>query len=263
MVAEDPSNVMPEAEAPKPRSFFNRLAGTFASPRATFKEIGQAPGVLMPLACLVILGLLAGFYLSSTLDLESATVKSLEMMVERGSMTKEQMEQALPMALKAAGIQLIVLTAIGSLVVSLIVAGYARLFSLFVAAENRYKPLLAVTAYGMLAVSIVQYALMILVLQMKGPGEVDPTQMNAVVASNLGAILSSFLGNDVLPRFVMSLANGVDIFAIWMIALLAIGYSMVSRKLKTSTAAVWLAGAYILIIVIGAAFGSLFSRGAR
>jgi hypothetical protein len=104
---------------------------------------------------------------------------------------------------------------------------------------------------------------MILVLQMKGPGEVDPTQMNAVVASNLGAILSSFLGNDVLPRFVMSLANGVDIFAIWMIALLAIGYSMVSRKLKTSTAAVWLAGAYILIIIIGAAFGSLFSRGAR
>jgi hypothetical protein len=77
----------------------------------------------MPLACLAILGLLAGFYLSRALDLESATVKSLEMMVERGSMTKEQMEQALPMALKAAGIQLIVLTAIGSLVVSLIVAG--------------------------------------------------------------------------------------------------------------------------------------------
>lgn len=263
MAAEDTTNVMSETETPKPGSFFSRLFGTFTSPRSAFKEIGQAPGVLTPLACLVVLGLLTGLYLSRTLDLESATVKSMEMMVERGSMTKEQMEQALPMALKAAGIQLIAVTSLASLLMACLIAGYAKLFSLFVAAENRYKPLLAVTAYAMLAVSIVQYALMILVLQMKGPGEVDPTQMNAVVASNLGAILSSFWGNDVLPRFVLSLANGVDIFAIWMIALLAIGYAIVSRKLKTSTAAVWLTGAYVLIIVIGAAFGSLFSRGAR
>jgi hypothetical protein len=61
----------------------------------------------------------------------------------------------------------------------------------------------------------------------------------------------------------MSLANGIDIFVIWMIALLAIGYAMVSRKLKTATAAVWLAGAYFVLIVIGAALSSLFNLSAQ
>jgi hypothetical protein len=167
------------------------------------------------------------------------------------------------MALKAAGIQLIAMTTLASIFGSLIVAGYARLFSLMAAAENRFKPLLSVTVYGMLAVSIVQYALMILILQLKGPGEVGLTQINSVIASNLGSILSSFFGDDILPKFFMSLANGIDIFAIWMIALLAIGYSMVSHKLKIAAAAIWLAGAYFVLIVIGAAFSAMFNLGGQ
>jgi hypothetical protein len=190
-------------------------------------------------------------------------VAQFEMMVQQGAMTKEQMEQRLPMALKAAGIQLIAMTTLASIFGTLIVAGYAKLFSLMTAAENQFKPLLSVTTYGMLAVSIVQYALMILILQLKGPGEVGLTQINSVIASNLGSILSSFFGDDVLPKFFMSLANGIDIFVIWMIALLAIGYAMVSRKLKTATAAVWLAGAYFVLIVIGAALSSLFNLSAQ
>ncbi len=263
MVAEDISNTMPVLEEPKPKTFFSRLAGVYTSPRNAFHEIGQAPRVLVPLICLVVLSLVSGFYLSRILDLESATIAQFEMMVERGAMTKEQMEQSLPMATKFAGIQLIAMTTLASLFGALIIAGYAKIFSLIASAENRYKPLLSVTCYGMLAVSIVQYALMILVLQLKGPGAVGIAEINSVVASNLGAILASFFGNDALPKFVMSLANGVDIFAIWMIALLAIGYSMVSRRLKTSTAAVWLAGAYILIVLIGAAVSSIFGPGGR
>jgi hypothetical protein len=259
---DDSSNAMPETEAPRPKSFFSRMAGVYASPRAAFREIGQAPGVIVPFACLIILGLLAGLYLSKTMDLESATVSQLEKFVEQGALTKEQMEQRLPMAIKMAGIQLIAVTSIGSIFGTLIVAGYAKLFSLMAAAENRFKSLLSATAYGMLAVSIVQYALIILILQLKGPGNVDITQINSVIASNLGAILSSFFGNDALPKFLMSLAKGIDIFSIWTIALLSIGYSMVSRRLKTSTAALWLAGAYILLIVIGAAVSSIFSVGA-
>jgi hypothetical protein len=249
---DDSSNAMPETEAPRPKSFFSRMAGVYASPRAAFREIGQAPRVIVPFACLIILGLLAGLYLSKTMDLESATVSQLEKFVEQGALTKEQMEQRLPMAIKMAGIQLIAVTSIGSIFGTLIVAGYAKLFSLMAAAENRFKSLLSATAYGMLAVSIVQYALIILILQLKGPGNVDITQINSVIASNLGA----------LPKFLMSLAKGIDIFSIWTIALLSIGYSMVSRRLKTSTAALWLAGAYILLIVIGAAVSSIFSVGA-
>jgi hypothetical protein len=256
---DNENNAMLDTEKPKPRNFFSRLAGVFSSPRVAFLEIGQNPRVFLPFVCLIVLGLLAGFYLSRTLDLESATVSQMQMLVERGAMTKEQMEQRLPMAIKSAGIQLIALTTLGSILGALIIAGFAKLFSLMVAAENRFKSLFSVTVYVMLVVSIVQYALTILVLQLKGAEEVDLAQLNSVVASNLGAILSSVWGNDVLPKFLMSLANGVDVFAIWIIALLAIGYSAVSRKLKTSTAAIWLVGAYLVLIVIGAAVSSIFA----
>jgi hypothetical protein len=55
----------------------------------------------------------------------------------------------------------------------------------------------------------------------------------------------------------MKLLEYVDVFAIWTIALLSIGYSAVSRKLKTSTAAIWLVGAYAIIAIIGTVFRSL------
>lgn len=250
---------VPEAEAPKPKSFFSRLGGVYSSPRDTFREIGQAPRILIPFAVLIIIGLLLGFYLSRTLDLESAVIAQMEMMVEQGAITKEQMEERLPMATRFSGIQVIAMTSLGSIFVCLVIAGYAKLFSLFAGAENRFKPLLSVTIFATLAVTIVQSGLTVLILLMKGSGEVDPTQMRSLVASNLGAILSSMLGNDALPRFIMGLATAIDVFVIWMIALLAIGYSVVSRKLKTSTAAIWLGGAYAIIAIISAAVSSIFS----
>jgi hypothetical protein len=45
-----------------------------------------------------------------------------------------------------------------------------------------------------------------------------------------------------------------------MIALLAIGYAAVSRKLKTGRAAFWLGAVYAIVAVIGAAISSAFGR---
>ncbi|MBN1569444.1 MAG: YIP1 family protein [Acidobacteria bacterium] len=259
MESDAANKTMQETEAPKPKSFFSRLGGVYSSPRSTFREIGQAPRVLVPLIVLIIFSMLFGVYLSRTMDLESAAVSQMEMMVERGAMTKEQMEESLPNAVKFAGIQMIVVTSVGSIIICLILAGYAKLFAMFAGAESLFKSLLSVTIFAILAVSIVQSGLTALFLQLKGPGEVDLTQINSVIASNLGAILSSFLGDDALPKFIMRLATAIDVFTIWMIALLAIGYSVVSRKLKTSTAAFWLGGAYALITIISAAVGSIFT----
>jgi hypothetical protein len=118
-------------------------------------------------------------------------------------------------------------------------------------AENRFKPLFSVTLYVMIAVSIVQSILLIVILHFKSPGDISLTNINSVMVSNLGSVLAGILGEDALPKFFMRLAGYVDLFAIWRIALLAIGYSAVSRKLKTTTAAIWLVAAYGVIAVIG------------
>ena len=246
-------------EAPKPRSFFSRIGGVYASPRDAFGEIGRSPRVLVPMVILIIIGLLVGVYLSKNLDVESMLASRLESAVQQGSITQQQMDQQLAMMSKFAGLQLILGSMISSLLLALVIAGYAKLFSIFSGAENRFKPLLSVTIYVLIAISVIQSGLTILIMQLKGPGEVDLAHVGSVVASSLGAILTSLMGDDALPKFVMGLANAVDVFAIWTIVLLAIGYSVVSKRLKTGTAALWLGITYAIIAMISAAVSSIFN----
>jgi hypothetical protein len=248
---ETMSQPTPETEEAPPKNFFSRLGGVYFTPGETFKEIALSPRVFVPIIVLIIIGLLAGYYLMRNLDLQSMMAEQLEGAVKQGSITQEQMEQQLTLVAKFAGIQVLVSAGLGSLVFSLIIAGFAKMLSAFVGAENRFKALLSVTLYTMIAVSIVQSVLLVVILHFKGPGDLSLTNLNSVVASNLGAVLAGILGEDALPKFFMNLANYIDLFAIWMIALLAIGYSAVSRKLKTATAATWLVAAYGVIAVIG------------
>ena len=260
MEPEAASESLPEMEeASKPRSFFSRIGGVYASPRDAFGEIGRAPRVLVPMAVLIVIGLLVGFYLSRNLDLESILASRLESAVQQGSLTQQQMEQQLAILSKFAGVQLILGSMISSLLLALVIAGFAKLVSAISGAESRFKSLLSVTVYVLIAISVIQSGLTILIMQLKGPGEVDLMHVGSVVASSLGAILTSIMGDDALPKFVIGLANAVDAFAIWKIVLLAIGYSVVSKKLKTGTAASWLVLAYAIYAVIAAAASSMLN----
>jgi len=258
MTTESMSQMTPEAEAPKPKDFFSRLAGVYFSPQETFREIGLSPKVLIPIIALLVLSALIGLYMSRNLDMETIIAGQLEQAVAQGRMTQEQADQQAAVVSKFADYQLIVGAPLASIVMVLLIAAAFKLISALISVDNQFKNIFAVTLYAMIAVSIVQSALMILVLYIKGPAEVDASNVNSLVASNLGAMISGFLGDDALPKFFMKLAGYVDIFAIWIIALLAIGYAAVSRKLKTSRAAFWLIAVYAVIAVIGAAISSAF-----
>lgn len=248
---------MPE-ESPKPKNFFSRLEGIYFSPKAAFQEIGRSPGVLVPIIVLIVISMLGGYYMTTKVDMQSIAVAQMEQRVEQGQITQEQMEQQMAMASKISGPLTIVASGLSVLISCLIIAGFIKLFSTFTGAENRYKGLFAVCLYAMIAVSIVSTILMAVILFFKQPGEITATSISSVVASNLGALLESILGENALPKFVMTLFRGIDIFNIWIIALLAIGSSAVSKKLKTSTAAVWLGGTYAVILVIVAAISAAF-----
>ena len=239
------------------RNFFSRLGGVYLSPGETFRGVGQSPGVLWPILASVIFGLLVGFYVSRALDIQSLVVNQLQTLVDQGRMTKEQMQQSLPLAGVVAKVQVYV-SPVSSILVSLVIAAVFKLITTLVGAENRFSAVFSVTLYAMLAVSIIQTVLFALVLHFKGPGEVTASNINSLVVSNLGAVLSAVSG-DSLPKFVLRLAGWVDIFAAWRIALLSIGYAAVSRKLKVSKAVAWLTGAYALIALVGSLFSSLTS----
>jgi hypothetical protein len=256
MEPENASEPVPETEVIQPKNFFSRLGGVYFSPKNAFQEIGSSPRVLIPIIALIVIGFLMGVYLVKTIDVQSVVVAQMEKAVEQGKMPKEQMEQMLPASEKIAQIVILVAGTLSGTIFALIFAGFAKLFSAFQGAQNKFGALFSVTLYAMIAISIIHSILMILVMRFKGTADVDINNLNSVVASNLGAVVGSLLSEDSLPKFVMKLMEYVDVFAIWTISLLSIGYSAVSKKLKTSAAATWLVAAYAIIAIIGAIFRS-------
>jgi hypothetical protein len=262
MTPEPMHESIPETEPIAPNNFFSRLGGIYFSPGSTFKEIGGSPRVLAPIIAIIVISLLAGYYLTKKVDIQSMFENQMQMQASRVQLTPEQEElqaQRMSMIAKAIGVMLPIGMVFQGLALPLIVAAVFKLISTLMGAENKFKGVFTVTIYSMLAVSIVSYALLVLIISFKDTSDLTLTNMGSVVSSNLGAVLTGMLGKDALPIFVAKLAAYIDVFVIWQIALLAIGYSAVSRKLKTSTVAIWLSSLYGVIAVIGSFISSLRS----
>ncbi|HEV2668485.1 MAG TPA: hypothetical protein VG324_26445, partial [Blastocatellia bacterium] len=80
-----------------------------------------------------------------------------------------------------------------------------------------------------------------------------------LLGSNLAALLTVAVGKDGLPKFVMALARRVDVFGIWLIALLAIGYAAVTRRVKSSAFGIALGGIYLIVALIAASWATVMS----
>jgi hypothetical protein len=245
-----------EIEAPMPRGFFARLSNVYGSPGAAFEEIGNAPRVLVPIFILILIGFVAGFLLLQFLDKETLIASMLQQLSQRGG-NQAQMDQIMPLMSVIVSVQVVVGLMLGGVINVLFIAGYGKLFSAITGAKNTFKALLSVGLYSTIAVYVIKYAALVLVAFLKRPFQADLVTLNFAVASNLNALISALVGEDTLPKYLMAFARYIDLFVIWLIALLAIGFSAVSRKLTTKTAAVWLTVAYLLVALIGAAFMAL------
>jgi hypothetical protein len=244
-----------QEETVKAKNFFARLGGVFFSPREAFTEISRAPRILIPILAVFLVG---------GISAQSVSIKvapSAQIKAQIGGLAEMIPEEQLAAMDKQPSVPGRIFSAISSgismLILCVIVAAYGRIFSMITGSENQYKSLLEVSIYVWTAITIVSTVLTAIVLQIKAPGTAMVQEMPDI-ASSLGSWIEGIAGTDVLPKFIMGLAKAVDIFAIWMIALLAIGFSAVSKKLKTSTAAMWLGGIYAIFALLGAAVSSAF-----
>ena len=252
-MSEADSIPVPEEEPVTPKSFFARLGGVYASPGAAFEEIGQAPRVLVPIFILIAIGAIAGILLVQFIDRDAMVAGMMQQVAQRGGDTA-QMQQVMPLMSVIVIVQVVVGLMLGGLINGLAVAGYGKLFSAITGAKNRFKALFSVTLYAFIAISVIKYILLVLVVYLKRPFHANLATLNFAVASNLNGVLSGLLGEDVLPKYLKALTSYIDFFTIWLIVLLAIGFSVVSKKLKTGTAAAWLGGGFGIFILISAIF---------
>lgn len=245
------------ATEPAPGNFFSRLTGIYFSPGETFKEFAAHPSLLAPIIGVVLLGAIVGALFFAKVDFTQIIAPQVEQMVEAGRIQKEQAPQVIAMQATFAKYMALVMGLIGNVLFSLIVAGLFKLVSLVMGYENTYKSLLSVTLYTFLAVGILSSLILVIMLFVRGP-EFD---IQNPLGTNLSTVLALLFEKDTLPNFIWALARAVDIFYLWIIALLGIGYAAVTRRLKAVTASVILGAVYFGFAILGAAISAIFGRG--
>ena len=251
------------ADVPGPtQSFLNRLIGIFFSPGESFQEIGRAPSMLLPIITFILLTGGVVYLMTVRIPIEKltdqqATDQRIERAVESGSMTREQADrqkEATQKFLPIIRTAFPFIAIVGGFIMFLIIAGVAKLASMMVDVENSFKQLFVVTIYAFLVVSIVSSALLIILIFIKSPDDFDPQY---ALGSNLAAVIS-LLNLGELPKFLKTLLSYVDVFYIWRVVLLGIGFAAVSKKLKTSTALTWVIAVAVLIALLHASVSALF-----
>lgn len=245
-------------DTPATQNFIGRLMGVFFSPGETFKEIGLAPKIIIPLIVLALLGALIGIAMAERLDAVKIASMGIEKAVADGKMTQEQAAPQLEAMKKNATLikaTFPIFGVLGTIVTVFAVAGIFKLASLILGTENTFMPILGVTIYAYLAISIVSSVVLLALLFLKSPDEFD---IQNPIGSNLGALLTIFFSKESLPKFVLAFANWIDVFSIWRLSLLAIGYAAVSKRLKTGTAAMVLVVLYLGAALIASTWATIF-----
>ena len=199
--------------------------GVFFSPKDTFRDIAKRPSWILPVILMTLLGGTVAFVMNQKVDWRDVANKRIEESPRAANLSPEQKEQQLAMSAKISpgiaygfGIAWPILQA-------LIVGGVLLLaYNLIGGAGTRFNSALGITAHAYFP-WILYSLLFILILYLKAPGTVD---LDNPIATNVGAFLP-----ESTPKALMSLAKSIDLFSLWTLLLISIGFAAVNpKKLK-------------------------------
>jgi hypothetical protein len=218
--------IAPEApEAAGPINHFARIIGVFFSPKATFEDIVRRPSWILPVILMTVLGIGVAFVMNQKVDWRDVASKRIEESPRSANLSAEQKEQQVAMSAKVSPPVAYAFGALGPILAVLIVAALMLLaYNVIGGANASFSAALGVVSHAFV-VTLLSSLLFILILYLKAPGTVD---LDNPVATNLGAFLP-----ESTPKVLMSLGKSIDIFSIWMLLLIAMGFTAVNpKKLK-------------------------------
>ncbi len=238
----------PVAQPQAAISPFGRVTGVLFSPKATFEDIARKPSWLLPVLLSTILGILATVVLNQRIDWRDYITQQIEKTPRAANLTAEQKQNQAAISAKVTVYIVYTAGVVGSVCFAVIVGAVMMLaYNLFAGAGASFSQSLGIAAHT-LVVGLVSTPIFLLVLFLRPKGTIDPENP---VATNLAAFLP-----EETSKWLMTLCKSLDIFTIWMLVLLAIGFAAVNpKKLKGSTSyviafSVW--GALVAVKVLWA-----------
>lgn len=216
----------PQARLGEVARFFGALIG----PRAAFEDIERKPTFVLPLVVLTILSLLATFIIVRRVGVDRIIRQGIEQSSAAERMTPEQIEQAVERSHGIASVLMWVASAAGPALLALLMAAvYLLLLNLMEAGIN-FSKVLGVAAHALVprAVSAV---LTILVILLKDPADIN---IENPLGSNLGILMDPMTSSKPL----YAIASSLDLFTFWSLALLAVGFSVITKTFSIKKSAV-------------------------
>lgn len=233
--------VAPAPAEPKPNPFA-RMIGVLISPNETFASIARRPDWVVPLLAIVLIGYVSTFLVMPRMDWDAmAAMQEEQMRAKKPDMSQEQLDQMGKMT-KAGGKVLGWVLPVIFVIWYLLVAGVLLLTFRLLGGEGTFKKAFSSTLYAW--IPMVLGSIVGTIVIVARDGMFDPSQAATLVKSN-PAFLVDMKANPVL----FALLSSLDIFTIWMVVLLIIGFAALSRTSKTK-ASVIVISLWVVCIVL-------------
>lgn len=263
-----PSNGAPQTqneqtavEEPARLGPLSRLTGTLLSPGETFGDVNRKPTWLAPMIIAIVTVIASSLFFTWRVhpNWEEITRNQIKKRMEKSnqSITEEQLQQQVNIGKTIARFYPII-GAIFTPIVYLIVAGIFALGMMLIQAKTTFKKILSVVSWTFAAIGILGTVVMMASLMVRdeeGLRNIDPTQPTGIVPTNLAV----FLASDASP-VIKAIAGSLDIFSIWILILLSIGFAAIagSRKITTGKAATVVFGFWLVFVVIKVGWAAMF-----
>ena len=229
-----------------------RIFGVLFSPGKTFEDIVRKPSWIAPILVSTVLSIIAVVALNQRVNWREYIIQQIEKSSQSAQMSADQKQQRAEVGAKftvaivyAAGV---IVPVCFALLVGLVMMGA---YNLMAGAGARFAASFAIVAHAGM-VGIVSTPIFLLVLFLKPYGTIDPD--NPVV-TNLGALLP-----EESARWLVVLCKSLDIFTIWILILIAIGFAAVNpRKLKGAKPYTIAFSVWAVFVLIRVAWAFIFS----
>jgi hypothetical protein len=256
MTAHDnfPTPLPPQEGAPQANlSLWQRMGGVLFSPAAVFEDIARKPTWAGMMALVVALNLVTSVIFLMTVDMEKFLMHQME---ENSavSLSGEQMEQALELQKKIVPVTVVFVSLVGAPVVFFLLAGIFYVLLKIFGGEHNYMQTLSVTVFSFVILSIKGLLSLPVLLMAEEPHLLDP---NNLLRSNL-----TLLMNEETSKPLYAFGASVDLFTLWTLVVMAIGFGAVSKRPVASAAVVAILWLLWVIVKVGAvAIGAALSGG--
>jgi len=217
---------IPAPEAQATVSAFSRITGALLNPKPTFSDIAQRPSWVAPMVVLILISIGLSVALAQRTNLVEVSkeqiAKNKFASRQFDQLNDEQKARAYEQAATRSKVIRYVRGFIGwPLLLLLSSAVYLGAFKLFGGARTNFAAAFAITTFAHLPVGLKEL-IAIPVTFLKDPSAIDPENF---LASNPAAIL----GND-LQAWQMVPLTFIDVFGIWALLLMAVGFSAADPK---------------------------------